>query len=187
MRLNEKGFSLLEMLIALGISSVLLTGAARLLPALQLGVLRQAQQTLLQEELWQLAFTVGKQIQRAGYCNGTCQGNALQLNSEGTCLLVQWDANSNGRFEGAPSADAEQTGYRLRDGSLETQRGAASCEGKGWEKMTNPVMVRIDRFQVQEKRRPGYAPLFLVKLRATVLRYHGEPVSVEHSVSGFNL
>lgn len=47
MRLKEKGFSLLEVLIALGISSILLTGAARLLPALQLGVLRQAQQTLL--------------------------------------------------------------------------------------------------------------------------------------------
>ncbi|ELY2495421.1 prepilin peptidase-dependent protein [Cronobacter muytjensii] len=187
MRLKEKGFSLLEVLITLGISSILLTGAARLLPALQLGVLRQAQQTLLQEELWQLAFTIGKQIQRAGYCNGICQGKALQLNGDGSCVVVQWDANSNGRFEGAPSADAEQTGWRLRDGSLETHRGAISCEGKGWEKITNPAMVRIDRFEVQEKRRPGYVSLFLIKLSATVLRYHGEPVSVEHSVSGFNL
>ncbi|EKY3193899.1 prepilin peptidase-dependent protein [Cronobacter turicensis] len=187
MRVKEKGFSLLEVLIALGISSVLLIGAARLLPALQLGVLRQAQQTLLQEELWQLAFTIGKQIQRAGYCYGGCQSHALELNSEGNCLLVQWDANSNGRFEGAPSSEAEQTGYRLRDGSLETQRGATSCEGKGWEKMTNPAMVRIDRFQIQEKRRPGFAPLFTVALRATMLRYHGDPVAVEHSVSGFNL
>ncbi|CCJ70796.1 Prepilin peptidase dependent protein B precursor [Cronobacter condimenti 1330] len=187
MHVKEKGFSLLEVLIALGISSVLLTGAARLLPALQLSILRQAQQTLLQEELWQLAFTVGKQIQRAGYCNGNCQGKALQLNSDGSCLLVQWDANSNGRYEGAPSAEAEQTGYRLRDGSLETQRGATSCEGKGWEKMTNPVMVRIDQFLVQEKRRPGFPPLVFVKLRATVLRYHGEPVTVQHNVSGFNL
>ncbi|EPE7163489.1 prepilin peptidase-dependent protein [Cronobacter sakazakii] len=187
MRVKEKGFSLLEVLIAFGISSVLLTGAARLLPALQLGILRQAQQTLLQEELWQLAFTVGKQIQRAGYCYGGCDSRALQLNSDGSCLLVQWDANSNGRFESAPSADAEQTGYRLRDGSLETLRGATSCEGKGWEKMTNPAMVRIDKFQVQEKRRPGYPALFTVALRATMLRYHGEPVAVEHSVSGFNL
>lgn len=187
MRVKEKGFSLLEVLIALGISSVLLTGAARLLPALQLGILRQAQQTLLQEELWQLAFTVGKQIQRAGYCYGGCDSRALQLNSDGSCLLVQWDANSNGRFESAPSADAEQTGYRLRDGSVETLRGATSCEGKGWEKMTNPAMVRIDKFQVQEKRRPGFPALFTVALRAIMLRYHGDPVAVEHSVSGFNL
>ncbi len=53
--------------------------------------------------------------------------------------------------------------------------------------MTNPAMVRIDKFQVQEKRRPGFSPLFTVALRATMLRYHGDSVAVEHSVSGFNL
>ena len=39
-----RGFSLLEVLIAMAISSVLLLGASRFLPALQLGVLQQMRQ-----------------------------------------------------------------------------------------------------------------------------------------------
>ena len=70
-----RGFSLLEVLIAMAISSVLLLGASRFLPALQLGVLQQMRQQALEEDLWQPLFTVAKHIQRAGYCAGdTCHG-----------------------------------------------------------------------------------------------------------------
>ena len=45
-----RGFSLLEVLIAMAISSVLLLGASRFLPALQLGVLQQMRQQALEED-----------------------------------------------------------------------------------------------------------------------------------------
>jgi prepilin peptidase dependent protein B len=41
----------------------------------------------------------------------------------------------------SPASDADQTGFRLQNGVLETLRGATSCEGKGWDKMTDPNTV----------------------------------------------
>lgn len=186
MSVKIKGFSLLETLIALGISSALLLGAVRMLPALHLGVLRQTQQAAMQEELWQLAFAVGKQLQRAGYCHGDCAGEPLKIAANGQCVILQWDANSNGRWESF-SADSEQTGYRLRDKSLETQRGATQCEGKGWEKMTDPQKMRFDAFTVQRQARSGLPPLLIIRFAVTPPDQGGSPVNIEHSVVGYNL
>lgn len=74
MSVNERGFSLLEVLIAMAISSMLLLGAARFLPALQREILQTTRQLLLEDEIWQRAYTVAKHLQRAGYCRETAQG-----------------------------------------------------------------------------------------------------------------
>ena len=65
-----RGFSLLEVLIAMAISSILLLGASRFLPALQFGIMQQMRQQALEDDLWQQLFTVAKHLQRAGYCRG---------------------------------------------------------------------------------------------------------------------
>ncbi|WP_148676441.1 prepilin-type N-terminal cleavage/methylation domain-containing protein, partial [Klebsiella oxytoca] len=53
MSVKRRGFSLPETLIAMAISSVLLLGSARFLPALQWAALRQTRQQALENELWQ--------------------------------------------------------------------------------------------------------------------------------------
>jgi prepilin peptidase dependent protein B len=83
-------------LIATAISSLLLISASRFLPGLQRAVLLQSGQRELEEEVWQRLFALGKQLQRAGYCAGNCQGQALVIGRQGRCVIVRWDANSNG-------------------------------------------------------------------------------------------
>ncbi len=121
--MSRRGFSLAEALIAMAIGSLLLMGACRFLPALQRHILRQGEQLALENELWQRVHAVGKHLQRAGYCRGACGGAGLELAAGGECLIVRWDANSNGRWETSPAAAAESTGFRLHDGALETLRG----------------------------------------------------------------
>lgn len=131
--MSRRGFSLAEALIAMAIGSLLLMGACRFLPALQRHILRQGEQLALENELWQRVHAVGKHLQRAGYCRGACGGAGLELAAGGECLIVRWDANSNGRWETSPAAAAESTGFRLRDGALETLRGpatAAAADGR---------------------------------------------------------
>ena len=53
MSANERGFSLLEVLIAMAISSILLLSSARFLPALQREILRNTRQLALEDEIWQ--------------------------------------------------------------------------------------------------------------------------------------
>ena len=77
MPVKEQGFSLLEVLIAMAISSVLLLGAARFLPALQRESLTSTRKLALEDEIWLRVFTVAKHLQRAGCCHGICTGEGL--------------------------------------------------------------------------------------------------------------
>ena len=186
MQLNQTGFTLLETLIAMALSSIVLLGAGRLFPALQRGVLLQYQKENLRESLWQLAFGIGKHLQRAGYCHGVCKGKGLTLLKGGECALVQWDINSNGQWEPSGHAEAEATGFRLQNGSLETLKGAAACEGSGWEKITDPDLVAINHFSVTRLVRNSLQPLLEIKLGAS-LKGGAQPVSLRHIVVGYNL
>lgn len=74
MPVKTQGFTLLEMLIALAVSSLLMLGAARMLPQLQTQSLRLMLHARLHEELQQIMHTLEKAVRRAGYCHGHCQG-----------------------------------------------------------------------------------------------------------------
>lgn len=87
MPVKEQGFSLLEVLIAMAISSVLLLGAARFLPALQRESLTSTRKLALEDEIWLRVFTVAKHLQRAGYCHGSCTGEGLELSDRVTVSL----------------------------------------------------------------------------------------------------
>lgn len=187
MSVKSQGFSLMEVLIAMAISSVLLLATSRFLPALQGAVLRQTRQQALEEEIWQRVYVVAKHLQRAGYCNGRCQGEPLQLERNGECLIIRWDANSNGVWDTSPVTDADSTGFRLNNGALETLRGATTCTGKGWEKMTDPGVFNISRFAVTRTPHSGFAPQLTVIMEASLTADPQTMVSAQYSVTGFNL
>lgn len=180
-----RGFSLLEVLIAMAISSVLLLGASRFLPALQRGVLAQTQQQTLEEELWQRLFTVAKHLQRAGYCgDDDCGGEALQIAQQGQCVIAHWDGDSNGIWQTSPADEADSIGFRLQSGVLETLRGATTCEGKGWDKMTDPAALAVTHFQVVRRLLSGFPPELTIVLSASGA--HGSMVTAQYGVTGYN-
>lgn len=186
MQLNQQGFTLLETLIAMALSSLVLLGAGRLFPLLQRAVLQQYHKELVQESLWQLAFSLGKQLQRAGYCHGNCSGQGLISNKGGECVLLQWDSNSNGRWEPSSHAEAEQAGFRLNGTDLETLRGATGCEGGGWEKLSDPATLVIQQFTVTRLARHAMPPLLIIDLAAASKNGQNR-VSLRHTVVGYNL
>ncbi|MEZ2603229.1 prepilin peptidase-dependent protein [Kluyvera intermedia] len=181
-----RGFSLLETLIAMAISSILLLGASRFLPSLQFGIMQQMRQQTLEDDLWQQLFTVAKHLQRAGYCAGdSCHGEPLYLAPKGDCLIVRWDGNSNGQWETSPADEADSIGFRLKSGALETHRGATTCEGKGWDKMSEPAAMTVIGFQVLQTAHSGFPPEFAIVLSASTGR--GETAKAQYGVTGYNL
>ncbi|MCS2169294.1 prepilin peptidase-dependent protein [Scandinavium sp. TWS1a] len=185
MSVNQQGFSLVEVLIAMTIGSILLLATARFLPALQGAILRQTQQQVLEEEIWQRLFTVSRHLQRAGFCRGACGGEAVLI--ENQCLRVRWDSNLNGVWEDAPAANSDVTGFRLKNGALETLRGATDCNAKGWDKMTDPDFLIVDEFKVQRHNISGFSPEFEVTLSAHLKSRPTVQLNASHSVTGHNL
>lgn len=187
MSVSERGFSLLEVLIAMAISSILLLSAARFLPALQRDILRNTRQLALEDEIWQRIYTVAKHLQRAGYCRGNCVGEGLVISGSGDCVIARWDANSNGIWESAPLKEADAIGFRLQDRALETLRGATTCGGKGWDKMTDPAAIQIEAFQVERLNTRGFAPVLTLRLRGVGNAEPEKVIEAFYSVTGFNL
>ncbi|XTZ40456.1 prepilin peptidase-dependent protein [Salmonella enterica] len=184
---RQCGFSLLETVVAMAISSLLLLATARFLPVLQQAVMQHTRLQTVEEELWQRLYMIAKHLQRAGYCNGSCSGEPLTLNAAGDCVIVQWDANSNGRWEPPGHNEAEQTGFRLRQGALETLRGATSCHGSGWEKITDPTQMIIRHFNISRKQLAGLKPHFIITLTAVATENANRETSAQLSVMGYNL
>ncbi len=85
-----------------------------------------------------------------------------------------------------PRGSGESTGFRLRDGALETLRGARR-RGGGWEKITNPAAIVVTRFSVQRQVTPGFAPELSVTLAARSAQQTGLTSEVEQRVTGYNL
>lgn len=186
MSVAARGFSLLEMLIALAISSVLLLASARFLPALQRTVLQQDQQQMLEEELWQRAYIVARHLQRAGYCGADrCAGRALH--QEPGCVLIRWDTGLASGQEERPMNSSDVTGFRLREGALETLRGAANCAGKGWERMTEPDFIQLQAFDVMRQQLPGFAPSLTVTLSGRLQANAGAAARASVNVTAYNL
>lgn len=158
MRLRNAGFSLLELLVAMAIGAVLMLSASRFLPLLVSENLHLLQRVQLREDVQQLMQTLEKAVRRAGYCNGDCGADALSFSAG--CLLLRWDDNSNGQWEGVTHAESDYYGFRLRQSQLETQRGVAACGGTGWERLTDPAFLSVEQFNVERAGR-------LIKLRLT--------------------
>ncbi|WP_156293172.1 prepilin peptidase-dependent protein [Serratia oryzae] len=149
----EQGFTLPEVMLAMTFGSLIALAAAKALPVLRLQTADAGRHYRLELVLRQLAFGIEKDLRRAGFCAGQCQGQAFLIgNAEGevpnSCVIVAYDLNQNGRWEN--SGDAEYFAYRLRAGALEGQRGVTHCRGNGWERLHDPEEVRINTFSISE-------------------------------------
>ncbi len=72
MPVKEQGFSLLEVLIAMAISSVLLLGAARFLPALQRESLTNTRKLALEDEMMPSLSTLFRSYVRMSAASRRC-------------------------------------------------------------------------------------------------------------------
>lgn len=147
--MKNRGFTLIETLLAMMIGGLLMLGAARTLPLLQQQNLRLQMRVLLNEELQQMMQTLEKAMRRAGYCHGRCTGSGLRIvGPTGGCLLLRWDENSQGSWGRSGQDAGDYYGFRLRGSNLEMQRGVDRCDGSGWEKLNDPQRIAIEHFEV---------------------------------------
>ena len=147
------GFTLPEMMLALSIGSLIMLGATEVFPKLRKQISILQQHYYLELALSQVMAVLEKDLRRAGFCHGECQGTAVithhyPAEATNSCLIVAYDLNRNGRWEGEKHQESEYFGYRLRNKALEGQRGELNCSGRGWEKLLDPREITITHFSI---------------------------------------
>ncbi|WP_300000391.1 prepilin peptidase-dependent protein [uncultured Cedecea sp.] len=183
MRLRQQGFTLIEVLVALALSSVLLLGVMRLIPMQQRNILRDYQSACVRESVWQLAYRIGKHLQRAGYCRGVCRIPALQIEQGGSRVLIQWQAPEPGN---SIVGEYTQTGYRLHQGALQILKGTKEFTGELWENISDPELMTLTHFSVIKLLREVGPPLLVINLTARQ-QHSSSSITVRHIVRGENL
>ncbi len=187
---RSHGFTLPEVLMALSVGSMLMLSAAQLYP-----LLRQRSQSLsrhfqLDQLLRGTLFNIEKDLRRAGFCNGECTGKAVIIgNSEGerpnSCVIIAYDLNRNGRWDLPGSSEPDYFGYRLRQGGIETQRGAENCTGVGWEKLLDPSEVKVTEFNLAESVSPRDGHVYSLILSANWSDVPNIHRRIEKRVAGY--
>jgi len=67
--------------------------------------------------------------------------------AEGSCVIVAYDISPSGQWV-IIGDDAGYFGYRLRQGTLDGQRGVSHCNESGWERLLDHHEWHIKLFNV---------------------------------------
>ncbi|MDX7990485.1 prepilin peptidase-dependent protein [Xenorhabdus littoralis] len=159
---KQTGFSLLEVVVAMLISSVIFIAMAKTYPLLSGQTLDLYRKYRLHYLINRNIYLMEKDIRRAGYCQDRkqCTGDPLVIGNKntefsGSCFIVTFDLNLNNRWEKPEHIESEFFGYRLNNRVIEWKRGAADCQGMGWEKLFDPKEIVIDDFHLEKSTAKG--------------------------------
>lgn len=154
MKINEQhGFSLVETLIAMAVSSLVCLAAIAVLPNL----FKQTHQSYIQyqvdREVRQVLINMEKDFRRIGYCSSfSCQGEPIKIGAKflgrhpNSCIIFAYDQNLSGTWRPVRGRNKESDffGYRLNDRKLESNRNVMDCDGNRWLSLFDPLMIKVN-------------------------------------------
>lgn len=195
----QRGFSLVELLIAMTLGLFLLSGVLYLFTSLLDMNVNMLHRQRLQQELRALMSVMIHDIRRAGYWAPTGLSSApnpfaaYRIAENGHCLLYGYDGDDNG------VADAnERTGYKLSAGTVRVTRQAPSCGGRfcdncdngRWWQLSDPAVISITRLEFREiittlhitKNKPLHLPALHIHLAGKLRHFPTERLTLEATV-----
>lgn len=151
---KQAGFTLIEMLVAMVISSIVCIAAMSSIPS----IFKQTYQTYFQyqldREVRQILLNMEKDFRRIGYCSRLHCGDepitiGTKLLSKGNnnCIIFAYDQDLSGKWEGmkAKKMETDYFGYRLNGEKLESNRNVKDCEGKRWQSLFDANLVKVKK------------------------------------------
>lgn len=153
-RKKQKGFTLIEMLVAMVISSIVCIAAMSSIPSIFKQAYRAYFQYQLDREVRQILLNIEKDFRRIGYCsNSNCVGEPIMTGvsslSEGknSCIIFAYDQDLSGKWVDIKSKTTETDyfGYRLNKGKLESNRNVRDCGGTRWQSLFDTNLVTVKK------------------------------------------
>ncbi len=158
---GNDGFTLVEVMVALALGTVLLAGLLQLFAALVDMNARLLRQQRLHETLQGLMAIMVRDLARAGYQGGGTPPGAPnpfsgRLTRGVHCVLYRYDLDGDGALD-----NDERAGFKLAHGALLAKRrdrhcGTGPCRDCGsgrWWRLSDPDAVRITTLRFSESLR----------------------------------
>ncbi|RXK33158.1 hypothetical protein BBD39_03945 [Arsenophonus endosymbiont of Bemisia tabaci Asia II 3] len=152
---KQQGFSLIEVLISLIISSIVFLAIITPYPLLTQQINRLYQAYHLDIVARQFLLMLKKDVRCSGYCFGDCVGVALKISekrgdAKHSCIHLIYDYNLDGKWQKATDETSDFFIYRIHRGKLEIHRSGVDCEGQGWINLFDPKQIIVSQFALKE-------------------------------------
>ncbi|AJI95207.1 putative prepilin peptidase-dependent protein B [Yersinia ruckeri] len=188
----HRGFGLPEMMLAMMFGSVMVLSAVKVYPQLRQRLAVVYQHHSLELSMQRVISSIEKDLRRAGFCNGQCQGTRFYLSQykgekADSCVIVAYDLNRNGHWEGIKHQKSEYFGYRLRKNQLEAARGERDCQSRGWEGLFETQKISITDFGIQREKPSLNSTLLTLRLFGHIKQAPEIEQRLQHTVNGYNL
>ncbi|MDH5545180.1 MAG: prepilin-type N-terminal cleavage/methylation domain-containing protein [Gammaproteobacteria bacterium] len=143
---NQRGHSLVELVIASAIGVVVLTQALDLFAHRVAAQTHHQGQLRLEQEVRAIIAVVENEVSRHAYWNSADQTHNphAQWIARSDCLIVSHDRNR----DGSTSVDSgERSGIRFREQRVQWRSNATDCDSGRWEALNEDSTVVIDEWR----------------------------------------
>ncbi|PIZ04523.1 MAG: hypothetical protein COY58_03470 [Gammaproteobacteria bacterium CG_4_10_14_0_8_um_filter_38_16] len=159
---NQKGMSIVEVIVALLIASVVIVAALTLFSNSMTTSQRVLDQGKLDRDLNAAMDAMVLDLKRAGYWGTATNSNTnpfmatgldITTNSDGTCVTFTYDKNNDGTVATvSAAADDEHYGFRKNGAALQYRPPGAttdcSAASTNWDNLTDTNILTITAFNV---------------------------------------
>ncbi len=154
--LKQAGFSLLEMLLSITLSSLIFIAVTEYYFQIQAHTLQYYRAIHLQQTVQQALFGIAKDIKRAGFiANDPSKPNktALAIINEKNCIIIRYDSQIRHDWIDDASAmnNADSFVYRFINNNIEYKTGATACNEPKWEKLFDPAEIKVTTFHLKQQ------------------------------------
>ncbi len=165
---TARGFSLVELMVAMALGLVVMSGALSIFTATVRANAEMLKTTRLQEEMAAAAAYMEHDIRRAGSAPALDMKDAADTpfatlrckdrddNGHCDCILYRYDYDRDNMLDDGSETTVgehpdERLGFRLDadHGAIERRRSGRDCDGSRWEDLTDPRTVRITALEFE--------------------------------------
>ncbi|WP_272676329.1 prepilin peptidase-dependent protein [Providencia huaxiensis] len=149
---KQRGFTLIEMLMAMAISSIVCVSAMSVIPTLFKQTYRAYIQYQIDKDIRQTLINMEKDFRRIGYCGSLdCGKEPLKITSKflsrgnNSCIIFAYDQDLSGKWEDikSKSIESDYFGYRLNNEKLESNRNVRDCDGTRWQSLFDEKLIKV--------------------------------------------
>lgn len=161
---RQKGFTLVELMIALALGLVVMGGALSMVTSILATNISMLKITRLDQELKAVMMMITRDLRRAGSHGRIAEDilaghiifpdpfSEIHVSADSHCILFSYDKESDGALD-----TNDRYGFRLdtEDKAIEIRKAGANCVEGGWENVTDENAIEITALEIEDLSPPS--------------------------------